>query len=288
MDIDYQALSDEPKETQIKIMREWFYENFEDPVVRTPYESSDGGYQWIWGGPYDANEELTRKFTGTVPDSYIKELVEELAQICVEWSPTEGPGDYDYEDLNIDIEAILSLTDYIGAFSSSISDIERLLETRVDIIVQDCFYRLLFVNVITVLETYLSDTFINTVMDDSNLLRRYVEYSEDFRNNKMQQSDLFKFHETIEKNVKESLSKIIWHRLKQVIALYKNVLGIGFEHDLENIQKAIMLRHDIIHRNGKDRSGEEIYVSKSDVESLIKDVETLVQKIDSQVSPSPF
>lgn len=46
----------------VKAMVEWFHMNFEDPAHNTPYESAEGGYQWIWGGPYDAEEELQDAF----------------------------------------------------------------------------------------------------------------------------------------------------------------------------------------------------------------------------------
>ena len=47
------------RETQVKVMEPWFYQNFEDPAEKTPYVSAEGGYQWIWGGPYDASEVLS-------------------------------------------------------------------------------------------------------------------------------------------------------------------------------------------------------------------------------------
>jgi len=34
------------------MMADWFLANFENPAECTPYESAEGGYQWIWGGPY--------------------------------------------------------------------------------------------------------------------------------------------------------------------------------------------------------------------------------------------
>src|SRR6516164_4356205 len=40
-------------------MVDWFFANFEDPAESTPY---DGGYVYIWGGPYDAREELNEAF----------------------------------------------------------------------------------------------------------------------------------------------------------------------------------------------------------------------------------
>ena len=42
---------------QIEIMRYWFGSEYDSPY-ELPYDSGEGGYQWIWGGPYDAEEEL--------------------------------------------------------------------------------------------------------------------------------------------------------------------------------------------------------------------------------------
>jgi hypothetical protein len=47
---------------QYRVMEAWFRSRFEDPAQRTPYDSGEGGYIWIWGGPYDAREELNQEF----------------------------------------------------------------------------------------------------------------------------------------------------------------------------------------------------------------------------------
>lgn len=56
---DIQSLSGEEKS---QAMADWFFENFEDPANHLPYDSREGGYQWIWGGPYDAREEVSDAF----------------------------------------------------------------------------------------------------------------------------------------------------------------------------------------------------------------------------------
>lgn len=75
----------------------WFRENYTDPAEICPYESAEGGYEYIWGGPYDAYEELESKFGGTVPDKLIAEVAGELTSLCWEWSGI--PRD---ESINID------------------------------------------------------------------------------------------------------------------------------------------------------------------------------------------
>ncbi|MET3972872.1 hypothetical protein ABIB94_007871 [Bradyrhizobium sp. JR7.2] len=41
------------KDQKREVMIQWFSANYEDPAVSTPYESAEGGYQYIWGGPYE-------------------------------------------------------------------------------------------------------------------------------------------------------------------------------------------------------------------------------------------
>lgn len=86
-----------------ELMVQWFHENFEDPAERTPYESAEGGYQWIWGGPFDAREELDSKFAGLVPESLIEEVVEEIERDgLTEWAPTPSRDDYDEVEPPVD------------------------------------------------------------------------------------------------------------------------------------------------------------------------------------------
>ena len=61
-------LKEADEETQIDAMRRWFLSHFQNPVEETPYDSREGGYQYLHGGPYDAREEIDSRFEGVVPD----------------------------------------------------------------------------------------------------------------------------------------------------------------------------------------------------------------------------
>jgi hypothetical protein len=51
------------------------------------YDSKEGGYQYIYGGPYDAYEELESEFGSIYSDELIKSAVEELESTGpLEWS----------------------------------------------------------------------------------------------------------------------------------------------------------------------------------------------------------
>jgi hypothetical protein len=73
----------------IDVMVKWFFQNFEDPAEETPYESAEGGYQYIWGGPYDANEELQAAFCPKLEDPTF-EVVEKAAIAAAEKIEEDG------------------------------------------------------------------------------------------------------------------------------------------------------------------------------------------------------
>ena len=52
-------------DTQKEVVTTWFHRNFEDPAQSTPHDSSEGGYQFIRGGPYDVEEVLWDEFGRT-------------------------------------------------------------------------------------------------------------------------------------------------------------------------------------------------------------------------------
>lgn len=274
------ALSNADRDTQLEIMENWFRERFEDPAMRTPYESAEGGYIWIWGGPYDARDELNTKFSGIVPDNVICELAVMLDGECQEWAPNLSLGDYG----NYLIDDIAQNSEYYTDFKNAILDIRTLLETEVNSSVSPVFYRMLFINTITTLETYLSDAFINTVINIPKFMRVFIETTPVFREEKVPLSETYRTFETIEKKAKAELDKTVWHRLELVKCMYRDTLNVEFPNDIGPLFMAIHNRHDFVHRNGRKKSGEKIIVTYDQVLNLLCQIEAFVQHIDKQIS----
>jgi len=274
-----EALRDADRDTQLELIESWFRERYEDPAERTPYESSEG-YIWIWGGPYDAREELQEEFSGIVPDDVIDEIVEKLEGECYQWVPTLNQDDYD----NYLVDSIARITEYYHNFEGAILNIEKLLETQVNSSVLTAFHRMLFVNAITALETYLSDAFINTVVNTPKLMRRFIETTPEFRSEKVSLSEVFIAVEEIEQKARSYLIDVVWHHLDRVKSMYRDTLGIKFPDALGPLFKAILVRHDIVHRNGKTKSGEEIIVTRNQIAGLLCQIDTFVQCMDQQVA----
>jgi len=59
-------------------MEGWFSENYDDPANFLPYETREGGYQYLYGGPYELDELLYEEFEDKYPDEYIKQVIKGL------------------------------------------------------------------------------------------------------------------------------------------------------------------------------------------------------------------
>lgn len=81
-----EALGELPPDEQRQVIKDWFRANFENPAERTPYESAEGGYIYIWGGPYDTEEEVRERFEGIVPEEAIQDVVDDLNGEAFEWT----------------------------------------------------------------------------------------------------------------------------------------------------------------------------------------------------------
>lgn len=146
---------------------------------------------------------------------------------------------------------------------------------------EQCFLRLLFVNVITSVEAYLSDLFITAIASDKNLLRRFVETNPDFASEKVALSRLFTTFEEIEQTVRSHLVQLAWHNFARVKPMFQSTLHVSFPNDLGNLLKAVLVRHDIVHRNGRKTDGSAHDITKEDVKELIRNARKLILAIEN-------
>jgi len=284
INIEPYKIKDLPEDDQIEIMRNWFYDNYQDPEEECPYDSEDGDYVYIWGGPYSAVEELECEFGEYVNNDLIKKLTDELEEHCYEWSAISSP------DLALNetfSEWPREFEKAIERFNHNISLVEKLL---VSINENDGILKfMIHAYCISILEAFLSEEFIYRVLSNEAYLQKLFEnVDDDFNKKKIPISDVFSTMRDIKKLARGYLTKIIWHNLKKVGLLYKNVLGIEIPKDIGFLYNEIYKRHDIIHRCGKNKEGTEITVSKTDIMKLIDEIKRLVNYVNSKTDKILF
>lgn len=164
------------------------------------------------------------------------------------------------------VEIIRGNSKFYITFIESIENVEKLIEISItDSDIWNTQTKMLYLNVIIAMETYLSDAFINTVVNNKNLIRKLLKTSSEFEKRKFKVSELISWLENMKQSAEEHLFNIVYHNIWKVKSMYKDVLGVDFPDDLEDIQKAIMQRNDIVHRNGKTKDGMEIKIDQEDI-----------------------
>jgi hypothetical protein len=130
--VDLQPVSAPPEidmsdsDGAIEAMVEWFHENFEDPAMETPYESAEGGYQYIWGGPHYAREELWDAFP-TANEELIERAAGEIQVHGIfDWAPAGSR--IRESDLDVNDAVETSLEDRLEALKSQIDEIEGYID----------------------------------------------------------------------------------------------------------------------------------------------------------------
>lgn len=86
-DMESEKVSPEARE-----MIKWFLQNYEDPVESCPFDSEDG-YEFVYGGPYYAIDELVSQYGDSLA---AEEAARYLDEMCVEWSAMPGELEDDF------------------------------------------------------------------------------------------------------------------------------------------------------------------------------------------------
>lgn len=271
------------KEHQIGAMRIWFGANFSDPNI-LPYDSSEGGFQWIWGGPYDARDELENEFSGIVKESAIDELASELQEENWQWSG--NPDEYEPDDEEFYDTVFLRMSPNV-ALELSLNQIEDAAKHKSLGEIEQFIHRLLFANAITALETYLAERFRKAIEADPALIQKFVETFPGLKEQRVPLSAATAVARNLEKLVMNELSKVMWHRLDKVGKMYNDTLNIPFPDDLKLLEKSIKDRHDIVHRNGKSEDGMIGNWDEKSITELVVSIRQLAAHIETKLSSSP-
>ncbi|VVN25388.1 hypothetical protein [Pseudomonas fluorescens] len=277
-DPDNEWLKEAPEDLQIEAMRRWFYARFEDPANCTPHDSSEGGYQFIHGGPHDPDDEIQERFSGVVEYEVMEKLINDLLQECGdEWAPIDH-GDWGYEDLYSMLPE--DRTDPLKMLCERLDQIESTISGQN--FIQGFVIQLLHSATITALEAYLWDTTAYWVTQNKEVLRSFVKGNKEFAGETLKFSDIFTAMDGLEKKVVEYLQTFIWHRLDKAKPLLEKAFGIKFP-SIESIMPEIVIRHDIIHRGGRDKEGYPVIVSLADIRRVSELVRGFAEAMEAEL-----
>lgn len=228
-------------------------------------------------------------------DSINSDCTELYCENCgTEHNVTLATGIYGGEGYIEDVEELLEVSENIPGedddyfdkqlYDLTHTDIDKLLEASTSLPneVKPMLYKLLYVNAITMMETYLGDTLRREVLKDEKSVRKFVETYKPYKKEELKLSDLFCKRDTLSDYIRKTLNDLLYHRLPTIKSIYKEALDVNIG-DIGDLVKAVKIRHDIVHRNGEDSNGKIHVITQEDVKILQEKVQQLIENVNSQI-----
>ncbi len=247
-------------------------QNYTDPLLHILFASDafwDEASSHDTGFPCQTLESLAVAMLEIVPAE--AECVLDITDLI------GGGWTHSFEDI---IEYNKEFTTFYDVFATSILDTQSLMDLSPE---NMTLARLLYANVITAMETYLSDTMKKQVLTREAIRRRFVETSGTFKE-KIVVQEIFRKMEGLSEEIIQIIDTMSFHNLVKTAGLYKEVLDTKFPSaHMADLKGAVEKRHDIVHRNGKTVRGKTVNVTMADVEKLIELVDSTIKHIDKQI-----
>ncbi|MGX1495567.1 hypothetical protein ACSSV1_000588 [Labrenzia sp. MBR-25] len=165
---------------------------------------------------------------------------EELDEFgCLLWEIPDTPSDY--------------LVD-------ALKDVEEVIKTKDAIFYARPLSRMAFIQQFAALEAYLADTLTKQVLENSETLSRALTGVKELKDIKLTLADIVAEPDIVKVTVAKVLREMLYHKFMKVDAIWNITLNFSL-FPSEELKKRMLnyelIRHDCVHRNGKDKDGNE-------------------------------
>jgi hypothetical protein len=147
--------------------------------------------------------------------------------------------------------------------------------------------RMIFAETISSMEAYLGDTLISAVLANPKAMQRLTIRDKDLSEEKVSLNAILANPNVVSDKIRVHLKGLLYHNLPKVAAIFRIALEVNIfpNEDLKvRLLKFVQLRHDVVHRNGKDKNGEELSFPAEWVMEAMEDVRMFVQNVQSSVT----
>lgn len=245
-----------------RVKEEWFRQQELEPM-----------YEWIeenYGD--DAGEEGSEAWD---------EAVQAFEDYCENLQRQEEE-EYRQEEL----EWYIYTQSQVGIFDTQMRSVLELLNVQAS---NETLFSLLVMlhgHTVAAVESYLASTFIHKVTNSEDLIRKLVETDPVFSKMKFTLKEIFEKQENLKLTVATYLKDLIFHDLKKVKPMFKDVLECDFG-DISWLFEAIKTRHHCVHRAGLDKDGNRIDISIDSIKKLVNSSSLLVHEVEDKVRQTP-
>ncbi len=225
-------------------------------------------YEWIeenYGD--DAGEEGSEEWYEAV--QAFGDYCEEQARLAQEaWEQDE----YDYY-------LYLTLNDVDSIFDKEISNLNQLLKSSGAKPNSPTLCKMIYAHAVTILEVYLEDMVKALIISNEEFLKNSIKNVKPFCDSKFNLGEISIEQDGMKKFVLRKLSENLFHDIPKVINIISGIVEKKLSIDINNVCTITAKRHDIVHRNGKNKEGESLVIDVAAAEHSIETVELFAKNL---------
>jgi len=171
----------------------------------------------------------------------------------------------------------------------ALKDIEEVLQATDAIFYMKILSRMAFIQQFAALEAYLADTLTRQILENSSALSRALTGLDSLKDIKLPLADIAANPDIVKVTVAGALRDLLYHNFGKVDAIWKIALQFSIFPDAgvkQRMFKRIPIRHDCVHRNGRDMHGNEHPEVDFDfVLQVGEDVHAMMMHIEDALGP---
>lgn len=230
-------------------------------------------YEWIeenYG--YDASEEGSEEWD---------EAVQAYEEYCENLQRMEQE-DYWQEEYAYYIT--FTLKDAYTIFQNDLNELKIMLENPSNDMANQTFFKMIYAHAVTILEVYLEDITKALIITNEAYLSNTIKNVRPFCDTKFKLSDISLENDGVRKFVLGKLSDNLFHDIPKVLQMLRGIVEKKLEVSLSDICSVTSNRHDIVHRNGKNKDGEPIAIVLSSTLDALNTVETFADLLSVKLA----
>lgn len=237
------------------------------------YEELEPMYEWIednYGD--DVGEEGSETW---------EEAVEAYERFCEDQCRREEEA---YWQDEFDYYIYLTLKDADSIFHRDMLELKEMLAANHGMENNKTYLKMVYAHAVTLLEVYLEDITKSLILTNNEYLSNTIKNVKPFCDTAFKLADISLEDDGIKKFVINKISDGLFHDIPKVTKVISGVIGKKLDVSISDVCRVTNVRHDIVHRNGKSRDGEEIEVTLSFVTDALNVIEGFAANLRQKLS----
>lgn len=178
----------------------------------------------------------------------------------------------------------LTLKDADLILQTDLAELKAMLVGTSNDVSNQTYCKMVYAHAVTILEVYLEDIVKALIMSNEEYLGNAIKNVRPFCDTKFKLNDISLDNGGIKKFVLGKLSDNLFHDIPKVLKILSGVIEKGIVVDMNDVCKVTSTRHDIVHRNGKNKDGKILVIDASVTLKAVEAVETFTNHLRRKLS----